>query len=47
MFVLGYRPGLYLGNETIIDGFFLIKEDKFVFMEIDNRDWEKSKCRNK
>ncbi|AMD18051.1 hypothetical protein TL18_08480 [Methanobrevibacter sp. YE315] len=30
-----------LGNETIIDGFFLIKEDKFVFMEIDNRDWEK------
>ena len=31
----------YLGNETIIDGFFLIKEDKFVFMEIDNRDWEK------
>ena len=29
------------GNETIIDGFFLIKEDKFVFMEIDNRDWEK------
>ena len=31
----------YLGNETIIDGFFLIKEDKFVFMEIDNRDWQK------
>ncbi|MBQ2653224.1 MAG: zinc-ribbon domain-containing protein [Methanobrevibacter sp.] len=31
----------YLGNETIIDGFFLIKEDKFVFMEIDNRDWKK------
>ena len=30
-----------LGNETIIDGFFLIKEDKFVFMEIDNRDWKK------
>ena len=29
------------GNETIIDGFFMIKEDKFVFMEIDNRDWEK------
>ncbi len=29
------------GNETIIDGFFIIKEDKFVFMEIDNRDWEK------
>jgi hypothetical protein len=31
----------YHGNETIIDGFFLIKEEKFVFMEIDNRDWEK------
>ncbi len=30
-----------LGNETIIDGFFLIKEEKFVFMEIDNRDWQK------
>ena len=30
-----------IGNETIIDGFFIIKEDKFVFMEIDNRDWEK------
>ena len=29
------------GNETIIDGFFMIKEDKFVFMEIDNRDWKK------
>ncbi|WP_458456417.1 double zinc ribbon domain-containing protein [Methanobrevibacter sp.] len=29
------------GNETMIDGFFMIKEDKFVFMEIDNRDWEK------
>ena len=28
------------GNETMIDGFFMIKEDKFVFMEIDNRDWE-------
>ena len=39
--VLGYNPGLYLGNETIIDGFFLIKEDKFVFMEIDNRDFKK------
>lgn len=25
----------------MIDGFFLIKENKFVFMEIDNRDWEK------
>ncbi|ABC57123.1 MULTISPECIES: zinc-ribbon domain-containing protein [Methanosphaera] len=23
------------------DGFFLIKDNKFVFMEIDNRDWEK------
>ena len=31
----------FIGNETIIDGFFIIKEDKFVFMEIDNRDWEK------
>ena len=40
--VLGYNPGLYLGNETIIDGFFLIKEDKFVFMEIDNRDFKKT-----
>ncbi len=30
-----------MGNETIIDGFFLIKEDKFVFMEIDNRDFKK------
>ena len=29
------------GNETIIDGFFIIKEDKFVFMEIDNRDFQK------
>jgi hypothetical protein len=29
------------GNETIIDGFFMIKDDKFVFMEIDNRDWKK------
>ena len=29
------------GNETMIDGFFMIKEDKFVFMEIDNRDWKK------
>ncbi len=34
-----FRRGL--GNETIIDGFFLIKEDKFVFMEIDNRDFKK------
>ena len=31
----------HVGNETIIDGFFLIKEDKFVFMEIDNRDFKK------
>lgn len=31
----------YRGNETIIDGFFIIKQDKFVFMEIDNRDFEK------
>lgn len=31
----------FYGNETIIDGFFLIKEDKFVFMEIDNRDFKK------
>lgn len=29
------------GNETMIDGFFMIKEDKFVFMEIDNRDFKK------
>lgn len=29
------------GNETMIDGFFMIKDDKFVFMEIDNRDWKK------
>ena len=40
-FVSGYNPNLYIGNETMIDGFFLIKEDKFVFMEIDNRDWKK------
>ena len=43
--VFGYPVGRLFknsqGNETIIDGFFLIKEDKFVFMEIDNRDWEK------
>ncbi len=31
-----------VGNKTTIDGFFLIKEDKFVFMEIDNRDWKKA-----
>ena len=29
------------GNETMIDGFFMLKDDKFVFMEIDNRDWKK------
>ena len=40
-FLSGYNPDLYIGNETMIDGFFLIKENKFVFMEIDNRDWEK------
>ena len=39
--ILGVNPGNYLGNETIIDGFFLLKDDKFVFMEIDNRDQEK------
>lgn len=43
--ILGYSPSLLTknirGNETIIDGFFIIKEEKFVFMEIDNRDWEK------
>lgn len=43
--VLGYPAGRLLrnhaGNETIIDGFFIIKENKFVFMEIDNRDFEK------
>ena len=40
-FSLNKDRGHYLGNETIIDGFFLIKEDKFVFMEIDNRDFKK------
>lgn len=40
-FVSGYNPNNYVGNETQIDGFFLIKENKFVFMEIDNRDFEK------
>ena len=40
-YVGGFNPNLYVGNETMIDGFFLIKENKFVFMEIDNRDWEK------
>lgn len=37
----GFNSDLYIGNQTIIDGFFLIKENKFVFMEIDNRDWQK------
>lgn len=37
----GFNPDNYIGNETMIDGFFLIKENKFVFMEIDNRDWQK------
>ena len=37
----GFNPNNYIGNETIIDGFFIIKENKFVFMEIDNRDYEK------
>lgn len=37
----GFNPDNYIGNETVIDGFFLIKENKFVFMEIDNRDWNK------
>ena len=37
----GFNPDLYIGNETMIDGFFLIKDDKFVFMEIDDRDWKK------
>ena len=40
-YIGGFNPDRYIGNETIIDGFFLIKENKFVFMEIDNRDWEK------
>ncbi|WP_295113685.1 zinc ribbon domain-containing protein [uncultured Methanobrevibacter sp.] len=40
-FPLGRARRNFVGNETIIDGFFLIKEDKFVFMEIDNRDFEK------
>ena len=37
----GFNPDKYVGNETQIDGFFLIKENKFVFMEIDNRDFKK------
>lgn len=40
-FPVGRSLKNFTGNETIIDGFFIIKEDKFVFMEIDNRDWEK------
>ena len=40
-FVSGYNAGSFIGNETQIDGFFLIKENKFVFMEIDNRDFQK------
>ncbi|MBR4446891.1 zinc ribbon domain-containing protein [Methanobrevibacter sp.] len=40
-YLSGFNPDSYIGNETIIDGFFIIKENKFVFMEIDNRDWEK------
>ena len=40
-YVGGFNPDLFIGNETMIDGFFLIKENKFVFMEIDNRVWEK------
>ena len=30
------------GNKTTIDGFFIIKDRKFVFIEIDNRDFEKT-----
>lgn len=37
----GFNASNFIGNETMIDGFFLIKDDKFVFMEIDNRDWKK------
>ena len=40
-FISGYNANDYVGNETTIDGFFLIKENKFVFMEIDNRDYKK------
>lgn len=36
-----YNPSNFIGNETQIDGFFIIKENKFVFMEIDNRNFEK------
>ena len=34
-------PVMGIGNKTTIDGFFLIEDDKFVFMEIDNRDFKK------
>ena len=34
-------PVMGMGNKTTIDGFFLIEDDKFVFMEIDNRDFKK------
>ena len=37
----GFNPNNYIGNETMIDGFFLIKENKFVFMEIDKREGQK------
>lgn len=40
-YLAGSNPDRRIGNETTIDGFFLIKENKFVFMEIDNRDFEK------
>lgn len=40
-YLAGSNPDKRIGNETTIDGFFLIKENKFVFMEIDNRDFEK------
>lgn len=40
-YIGGFNPDNHIGNETKIDGFFIIKENKFVFMEIDNRDWEK------
>ena len=30
------------GNKITIDGFFIIKDKKFVFMEIDNRDFKKT-----
>ena len=40
-FVSGYNSNNFVGNKTQIDGFFLIKENKFVLMEIDNRDYDK------